>query len=121
MRRDLAASLMSALVLAGAAHAQESNPARRQTLTSLAYALGESHALRQLCEGANDQHWRSWMWRLLETEAPDDGLERRMRDSFNTGYHAALTGFPECDAAAQAAGRSAAARGRALSRQLGHR
>jgi len=111
--------LVLAVVFAGTASAQERSPAQRQTLLSLAFVLGQSHALRQACEGDSDQLWRSWMSRLLETEAPDDGLERRIRDSFNTGYYAAQARFPACDDAARTEARSAAARGRGLARQLG--
>ena len=47
------------------AHAQEREPADRQRLLDLAYALGQSHALRQACEGAGDQFWRARMMRLI--------------------------------------------------------
>ena len=111
--------IVLALALGSPAHAQERSPAQRQTLNSLAYVLGQSHALRQACEGEGDQLWRSWMSRLLETESPDDAFDRRMRDSFNTGYYAAQARFPKCDDAGKAEAQSAAARGRALTKQLG--
>jgi uncharacterized protein (TIGR02301 family) len=79
--------------------------------------LGESHALRQVCEGATDQTWREWMSRLLETEKPDDALERRLRNAFNAGYYGAQARHPVCSEAAKADAARAAARGRALSRQ----
>ena len=107
------------VVLAFPALAQERSPAQRQTLNALSYVLGQSHALRQACEGEGDQMWRSWMSRLLETESPDDAFERRMRDSFNTGYYAAQARFPHCDAASKAEAQTVTAKGKALTRQLG--
>lgn len=121
MRASLA--LVLALAVCGPVRAQahERSPAQRQTLNALAYVLGQSHALRQLCVGEGDQMWRSWMSRLLETEALDAAFDRRMRDSFNLGYYAAQARFPACDAAAKAEVEAAAAQGRALTRQLGDR
>jgi uncharacterized protein (TIGR02301 family) len=102
--------------VAGPATAQER--ASGETLTELSQVLGESHALRQACEGPQDQTWREWMSRLLETEKPDDGLERRMRNAFNAAYYGAQARYPVCDAAAKAQAARAAARGKALSRQV---
>ena len=104
------------LALAGSARAQELGPTQRQSLTELAYALGQSHGLRQLCEGAGDQYWRSWMGRLLEAESPDDAFDRRLRDSFNTGFASAQAKYPTCSPQARAEAGRAARRGRALAR-----
>lgn len=107
------------LAVAGSAHAQALGPAQRQSLTELAYALGQSHGLRQLCEGASDQYWRSWMGRLLEAESPDDAFDRRLRDSFNTGFASAQAKYPTCSPAARAEAGRAARRGKALARVVG--
>ncbi len=117
MRRALiagAAWLLAATVVA----AQDRPPTQRQSLAELAYVLGRSHGLRQLCEGPRDQVWRSWMARLLEREAPDDALNRRLRDSFNTGYASAQAQYPSCSRASRAEAERSAERGRTLARAL---
>ena len=65
----IAAAILAALL---AAAAPPRTPDQRQVLVDLAYVLGESHALRAACRGAEDQVWRERMSRLLEVEAPDD-------------------------------------------------
>jgi len=110
---------MLSILAATAAHAADRTPAQRETLVSLAYVMGQSHALRQLCEGPQDQFWRSWMGRLLESEAQDDAFDRRMRETFNTGYAAAQARFPQCSAGSRAEAGRLARRGRALSRAAG--
>jgi len=117
MRR--AGWLLIAAIIAGPAAAQDRAPADRQTLTDLAFLLGQSHALRQVCEGPQDQYWRSWMGRLLESEAPDDAFDRRLRDGFNTGFAAAQARFPVCSEASKAEAGRTAQRGRALARAAG--
>ena len=69
MRRAVLAILLAAC--ATPALAQERTPAERQVLVDLAYVLGESHALRQTCEGAGDMLWRSRMEEMLRVEAAD--------------------------------------------------
>ena len=59
------------LAFAAATFAQDRTPAQRQALTDLAYVLGQSHALRQACLGAQDQFWRGRMLRMVDAEAPD--------------------------------------------------
>jgi uncharacterized protein (TIGR02301 family) len=113
------AGLALALVLAAPALAQERTPAQHQTLTDLAFVLGESHALRQACQGAADQYWRERMSRLLQTETPDEAFDRSLRESFNTGYAAAQAQFPDCDARSQAEAVQVARRGAALAEAAG--
>jgi len=105
-----------AIAMGSAANAQERTPTERQGLTELAYTLGQSHGLRQLCDGEADQYWRAWMGRMLETESPDDSFDRRLRDSFNTGYASAQAKFPSCTPAARAEAERSARRGQALAR-----
>ena len=111
----------AALVLAtaGSALAQDRTPAQRQTLTDLAYALGQSHALRQACVGAADQYWRERMGQLLQTETPDEAFERGLRESFNTGYAAAQAQFSACDARSQAEAAQVARHGASLAGAAG--
>jgi uncharacterized protein (TIGR02301 family) len=113
--------LLIAIVLAACAapaFAQERNPAERQVMVDLAYVLGESHALRQTCEGSGDMFWRSRMEEMLRVEAADQGFVNRMTLSFNSGFAAGQAGFPACDAQLKAEARRISARGRELSARL---
>jgi uncharacterized protein (TIGR02301 family) len=106
------------LAFATPALAQERAPAERQVLTDLAYVLGQSHALRQTCEGSGDMLWRSRMEELLKVEAADQGFANRLTLSFNSGYAAGQASFPACDATLKAEAKRIAQRGRTLSARL---
>ena len=114
-----AATAAFALLCSEAAVAQDRPPPGRQALVDLAYALGESHALRQACQGAGDQYWYSRMLRVLDVEAPDEPLKARLTLSFNTGFNGAKASFPTCSPAAQSEAARVALRGRSLSDNLG--
>lgn len=123
MRRALIA-LAAASIWAGpaadrvlAAPAPRS-PDQRQTLIDLAYVLGEVHALRAACQGAEDQAWRSRMSRMLEIEQPDAAFRRRLVDTFNTGFAVRQADTPTCRPDTAAQERAAAVRGRALAQRL---
>ena len=105
-------------VLATPALAQDRAPAQRQTLIDLAYVLGESHALRQLCEGPADQYWRERMRQLVKTEVPDEGFEKRLNTAFNTGFIAGQSTYPSCGRASRREEARLAERGRALAADL---
>jgi uncharacterized protein (TIGR02301 family) len=117
--RLLAGAALALLLAAGPALAQDRAPVQRQTLTELAYVLGESHALRQACMGEGDQYWRSRMSQLLQVETPDEAFDRSLRESFNTGYAAAQAQFPMCDDRSQAEAARLAHRGEALAEAAG--
>lgn len=112
--------ILSAILslLAAPALAQERSPAERQTLVDLAYVLGETHALRQACAGAGDQHWRTRMVGMVEAEAPDQALEDRLKGAFNNGFAARQTEFPTCAPETRRAEAAAVQRGQALAGQL---
>lgn len=120
--RALVPALAALLLTAPAAlsaHAQEREPADRQRLLDLAYVMGQSHALRQACEGAGDQFWRARMMRLIDVEASDSGFTAQMRDRFNGGFAASQAGHPEgCGPESRRAERQAAVRGRGLAAKL---
>jgi len=114
--------VIAAAVLAlvpAAALAQERSPAERQSLVDLARVIGESHALRQTCEGPQDQYWRSRMQQLLGVEAADQGLKTRIATAFNAGYGSARSLFAKCTDASRAEARRIAGLGQALSVKLG--
>ena len=110
--------ILAALAVATPVFAQDRPPAERQVLTDLAFVLGESHALRQTCQGPRDMYWRTRMQDLIGVEGADQGFTTRLTQSFNSGYAAGQAGFPGCDQAAKAEARRLAARGRALSARL---
>lgn len=122
MRAMRPALLIAVALLGGAtsAHAQERTPEMRQALIGLTRVLGESHALRQACEGREDQQWRSKMARLMDAEQPPPELEEQMKASFNAGFAEMKRLYPACGEAARVAMASTAARGRELSNTLSH-
>ena len=111
-------ALAGGLVVGGAALAQDRGPVERQALLDLAFTLGESHALRQVCEGAGDQYWRARMMRLTDVEQADGAFDAQLRDKFNTGFAARQGQFPECGEASLRAEQQAARKGQALAAKL---
>jgi uncharacterized protein (TIGR02301 family) len=107
-----------AFALAAPALAQERSPADRQTLVALAYAIGQSHALRQVCNGTGDYYWRRRMQQLVSAEQPDGPFNRRLADSFNDGFVAARQAFPACNAASRREAEAVAAKGGELAGDL---
>ena len=121
LRSALALAALVLAVLLGAAlpaAAQERTPPERATLGDLAYAIGESHALRQLCLGPNDQYWRDRMLRLTQVEDADPAFDAVLRERFNTGFAATQAAFPRCTREVRRREAAAAARGRALAASL---
>ncbi len=84
------AALALAVALAGGAPAVAQETTSRgpslQTLTDLASALGEAHAVRTLCNGDGDQTWRVYMQNLLDLEAPSGSRKSQLTAAFNRGY-----------------------------------
>jgi len=93
------------------------SPDQTQAMADLAYVLGEAHALRQAC-APGDQGWRERMNRLMEVEALDEGLRRRLVERFNAGFLGQRTEHPACDPRVARTERETARRGEALSRKL---
>jgi uncharacterized protein (TIGR02301 family) len=120
MFRPLLITLAAALLVQiPAAGAQDRGPALRQSLVDLAYVLGEAHALRQACQGVDDQYWRTRMIKLVDAEQPDAALDRRLKESFNTGFASRQGEFPTCSAASHKAAVAVAAHGQQLAGALG--
>ena len=119
-RRVFAIAVLSAFALPAVAPAmaQERAPPERQTLLDLAYTLGESHALRQVCEGEGDQFWRDRMVRMTDTEAADAAFDGRMKQAFNSGFATRQTEFPSCSPASKAAEQAVARKGQGLASRL---
>ena len=117
MKRVLPALALCAL-LAAPALAQERPPPERQALVDLAYAIGESHALRQACNGDGDQHWRDRMAELVNTEAADEGFEARLKQAFNSGFAARQSQFPGCSPDSRKAELAVARKGEGIAGKL---
>ena len=98
--------------------AQDRTPAQRQALTDLAYVLGQSHALRQVCLGAQDQFWRGRMLKMVDAEAPDPAFDTRLHNAFNAGFSSAQAQYPACGPDSRRAEVVAAGRGQALAASL---
>ena len=116
--RGLAAPLAVLLVAMSPALGQERVPAQRQALVDLARILGESHAIRQACEGPQDQYWRTRMQQLLTVEAADQGLKTRISMAFNAGYGSGKALYASCTDAARAEARRIARTAQGLSETL---
>jgi uncharacterized protein (TIGR02301 family) len=114
----LSAFALLAILAPAAGIAQDRGPVERQKLLDLAFAIGESHALRQLCQGAGDQYWRARMMRLAEVEKADQAFDAQLRARFNTGFAAGQGQFPQCDDASREAAQASARRGQALAASL---
>lgn len=108
---------LSALV-ASPVLAQDRDAGERQRLLDLAYTLGESHALRQACEGDGDQYWRARMVRLTEVEQADQAFDIQLRERFNTGFASRRSEYPTCDDASRRAELQTARKGQSLARKL---
>lgn len=108
---------LAAALAAAPSLAQDRSPAARETLTDLAYVMGEAHALAYACK-PGDQYWRARMSRLIELEKPDLAFKARLAERFNVGFSAMEGQFPTCSAAARAQAAKVAQRGRELSLEL---
>ena len=115
-RRLFALALISAF--AAPAIAQERPPAERQTLIDLAYALGESHALRQACAGDGDQYWRGRLMEVAEAEGAGAAFSGRPTQALTSGLPTRQTEFPSCTPASKRAELVVARKGQSLARQL---
>lgn len=114
----IAGLLAPIFLFGGVALAQERSPVERQTLVDLAYTLGRSHALRQVCTSANDQYWREKMMNLSQTEAAEADFDSRLKNAFNSGFASGQTEFPTCTADSRRAEVAAAQKGQGLASQL---
>jgi len=116
MRPILAAFVIA--LLPAPVLAQARSPDLHQTLSELAYVLGESHALRQACAGSGDQYWRNRMIRMVEAEQSDGDLDREIKEGFNAGFSARRAEFPRCGPGVRRAQAAVAGRGADLSARL---
>lgn len=118
MSRPFLIGLTLAAFVATPVLAQERDARERQRLLDLAYTLGESHALRQVCQGESDQYWRSRMVRMTEVEQADQAFDAQMRERFNTGFASRRSEYPLCDDASRKAEQQTARKGQSQALKL---
>lgn len=111
--------ILALLAVVAASAAPVRTPAERETLTQLAYVLGQAHALHRVCAGPTDDTWRGRMQHLIETEAPPETLKAALTASFNSGFGSKDAQARDCKAAADAEAR-VSQKGAALARKLDH-
>jgi uncharacterized protein (TIGR02301 family) len=66
----------------------------RGQLVELSEVLGGAHYLRIICDGRDDQRWRTYMRGVIEREPQYNGL---LVEGFNRGYRQEEARFPTCD------------------------
>ena len=93
-------------------------PEQRQTLTELAFVLGEAHALRRVCNGASDGFWYERMNRLLAIEQPEDAFRRQLIERFNAGVVTAGAAHASGSTISRTDGQNAALQGKILAERL---
>lgn len=116
--KTLAAAIAVLSLTAMPVLAQERDPAQRQVLVDLSRVIGEAHALRQICNGPEDQFWRSRMMSMLATEDADFAFAERLRNAFNTGFVSRKAEHLSCSADTREAEAVIGAKGQALARRL---
>ena len=114
----LAVLLLASPALAPLAWGQERPPPERQSLVDLAYAIGESHALRQVCSGEGDQYWRDRMAELINTEQADADFDARLKQAFNSGFAARRAQFPSCGPESRKAELAVARKGEGIAKRM---
>lgn len=105
-------AVIALLLTAAPAAAQAPPPGREGMVRDLAYVMGQSHALRQVCRGMKDQYWRARMRKLIDLESAAGRAD--YADHFNAGFKDAFARFPTCSVTSKQAERRAAQNGRAL-------
>ena len=118
MKIFAAVAVLLSLAAAAPAAAQARDPAQRQILVDLSRVIGEAHALRQICNGPDDQFWRSRMMSMLATEDADFAFAERMRNAFNTGFASRKAEHLSCNASTRDAEAAVSAKGQDLARRL---
>jgi uncharacterized protein (TIGR02301 family) len=119
--RPLALALLSgAALLAAPARAQEqpSNPDHWASVMELAGTLGQAHWIRILCNGDQDETWRTYMQDLMQVEAHSGSDRAQLVDAFNRGFRSLRPQYKECSPAMKQVEAQLAARGKAMSDKI---
>ncbi|MFN3463414.1 MAG: TIGR02301 family protein [Terricaulis sp.] len=107
LRTLLCAALIAAAALPAAAQQPRRQPQQqpqteaprgeewyRGQLVELSEVLGGAHYLRIICDGRDDQRWRTYMRGVIEREPTYNAL---LVEGFNRGYRQEEARFPTCD------------------------
>ncbi|MFO1187258.1 MAG: TIGR02301 family protein [Alphaproteobacteria bacterium] len=105
------------LVGSGAAFAQGQQSDYQTRVYRLSELLGMLHAVRPVCEPAEELHWYDRMNEMIRLERPTSDQKVGMINRFNAGY-ASGQRFTVCTDAARAFAASTAREGEAISRAL---
>jgi uncharacterized protein (TIGR02301 family) len=97
------------------AHAQQGPGPTVETLSELADVLGRAHAIRSMCNGEDDQTWRTYMFNMLAIEAPSGSpMKAPLTSAFNRGFRTQRGRSDRCTPDMPKLEAELAARGRAL-------
>ena len=110
--------LALALLTAIPAFAQDRTPSQRQVLLELANVIGQSHSIRQVCNGPDDGFWYERMSNLLKTEDADFEFSERLRAAFNAGFLDSRQRYFACNRITRDAEARLGERGQDLARRL---
>jgi len=108
LRPFFCAALIAAIALPAAAQQPRRQPQQqpeteapargeewyRVQLVELSEVLGGAHYLRIICDGRDDQRWRTYMRGVIEREPTYNAL---LVEGFNRGYRQEEARFPTCD------------------------
>ena len=108
LRTFFCAALIAAIALPAAAQQPRRQPQQqpqteapvrgeewyRAQLVELSEVLGGAHYLRIICDGRDDQRWRTYMRGVIEREPTYNAL---LVEGFNRGYRQEEARFPTCD------------------------
>ena len=104
-----------AAIGAAPARAQQGPGPTLETLSELADLLGRAHAIRSMCNGENDQTWRTYMFNMLAIEAPSGSPRKApLTSAFNRGFRTQQGRSDRCTPDMPRIEAELAARGRAL-------
>lgn len=117
-------SALLALLTLPAASAAAQEPARPappghwQTVVELAQVLGQTHWVRILCNGDQDETWRRYMQDLLELEGREGDQHTQLVGAFNQGFRQLRATYRSCSEDMKAVEGRLAARGKDLADQI---
>jgi uncharacterized protein (TIGR02301 family) len=115
---SLAAIVVIAMCISGAARSQDAAAPFDGELQRLAEILGTLHYLRGICGSNEGAKWRNEMQALIDAETPSGERRARMIAGFNRGYNGFQQTYRTCTPAAAVAIRRYIEEGSKISRDL---
>lgn len=93
-------------------------PGHWPAVLELAQVLGQAQWIRILCNGDEDQTWRTYMQDMLELEGHEGGQHTQLVSAFNQGFRQMRASYRTCTEDMKAVEGRLAARGKDLSDQI---